>query len=95
MGGNFKLDKFAHRAFFNAKESRIEMHLESKVQQQVYLENMDLYIKFEKGEMIRTEYSHKYTLHQIKQIANKSGFKITKIWQDKQKYFALILFSTV
>ncbi|MBI5146876.1 MAG: L-histidine N(alpha)-methyltransferase [Thaumarchaeota archaeon] len=94
LRGNFDLKKFEHRAFFNARESRIEMHLESKVQQQVYLENVDLQIKLEKGEMIRTEYSHKYTLHQIRQIASKSGFKISKIWQDKQKYFALILFST-
>ncbi len=94
LGGNFDLQKFEHRAFFNAREGRIEMHLESTVRQQVYLENVDLQIKLEKGESIRTEYSHKYTLPQIKQIANKSGFKIKKIWQDKQKYFALILFST-
>jgi uncharacterized SAM-dependent methyltransferase len=69
------------------------MHLESKVSQQVYLENVDLQINLEKGELIRTEYSYKYTIRQIKQIANASGFKINKIWQDKQKYFALILFS--
>lgn len=94
LGGNFNLDQFEHRAFFNERENRIEMHLESKAQQQVYLENIDLQISLEKGEMIRTEYSHKYTLRQIKQIASKSGFKINKIWQDKQKYFALVLVST-
>lgn len=94
LGGNFNLEKFEHRAFFNAQKNRIEMHLESLVKQEVYLENVDLQVKLEKGELIRTEYSHKYTIRQIKQIANKSGFKINKIWQDKQKYFALILFST-
>jgi dimethylhistidine N-methyltransferase len=93
LGGNFNLEKFEHRAFFNEQENRIEMHLESKVSQQVYLENVDLQINLEKGELIRTEYSYKYTIRQIKQIANASGFKINKIWQDKQKYFALILFS--
>jgi uncharacterized SAM-dependent methyltransferase len=93
LGGNFNLEKFEHRAFFNEQENRIEMHLKSKVSQQVYLENVDLQINLEKGELIRTEYSYKYTIRQIKQIANASGFKINKIWQDKQKYFALILFS--
>ena len=36
LGGDFDLDAFAHRAVWNAAESRIEMHLESLRDQTVH-----------------------------------------------------------
>ncbi len=37
LGADFDLDAFAHRAFFNAAASRIEMHLVSRVDQEVQI----------------------------------------------------------
>jgi len=93
MGGDFEVDSFEHVAFYNSKEKRIEMHLESKSEQQVCISSLDLVVNLQKGERIRTEYSHKYTIPQIKRIAKRSGFEIRRIWTDKQDYFALVLFS--
>ena len=93
LGGDFDISKFEHVAFYNSKEKRIEMHLRSKIKQQVTISEIGLSINLETGEQIRTEYSHKYTLSQIKKIAKKARFNITKIWRDEQNYFALILFS--
>lgn len=93
FGGNFDLKNFEHVSFFNKKQKRIEMHIRSKIDQEILLLRADVMIKFKKDEMILTEYSHKYAVDQIYALAKKSGFKIKEIWKDKNEYFALVLFS--
>lgn len=93
LGGDFDVSKFEHVAFYNSKEKRIEMHLHSKIKQQIFISKVGLSVNLEEGDRIRTEYSYKYTLSQIKKITKRTGFNITKIWRDKQNYFALVLFS--
>jgi len=93
LDGDFDLAKFEHAAFYNTKEKRIEMHLRSKTKQQITINAINLSLNLEKNELIRTEYSHKYTLSHIRQMAEDTGFNIIKIWSDKQDYFALVLFS--
>lgn len=93
LGGNFDLKNFDHVAFYNSKHKRIEMHLRSKCEQEISISKINLSIKLKKNETILTEYSYKYTPEQIEQIASKVGFKIEKIWFDKNKFFSLVLFS--
>lgn len=93
LNANFELDKFEHVAIFNKKHRRIEMYLKSLEKQQVFVSAIDLFLKLEKGELIHTEYSHKYTIPQIKKMAKKTGFKPIQIWTDKKNYFTLALFS--
>ncbi len=92
FGANFDLNKFEHVAVFNKKHKRIEMYLKSLVPQHVYMPTIDLFLKFKKGELIHTEYSHKYTVHQIKKMAKKTGFVPVNMWTDKKNYFTLALF---
>jgi dimethylhistidine N-methyltransferase len=91
--GNFDLKNFEHVSFFNEKQKRIEMHIRSKIDQEITLLRAGVTIKFKKGEMILTEYSHKYTIDQICSLAKKSGLIVKEIWKDKKEYFALALFS--
>ncbi|MDC8451429.1 MAG: L-histidine N(alpha)-methyltransferase [Candidatus Nitrosotalea sp.] len=93
FGGNFDLKNFEHVSFFNEQQKRIEMHIQSKVDQEIWLSQIDVAIKFKKGEMILTEYSHKYTVDQIYSLAKKSDFKVKEIWKDKNEYFSLVLLS--
>lgn len=93
LGGDFEAGKFEHVAFYNSREKRIEMHLESKEDQQVLIHDVGLEIKLKKGERIRTEYSHKYTIPQIRRAAKKTGFSIKGMWTDRQDYFASVLLS--
>lgn len=93
LGGDFDVGKFEHVAFYNSREKRIEMHLESKDDQQVLIRQIDLAIKLKKGERIRTEYSHKYTIPQIRRAAKMTGFSIRGMWTDRQDYFASVLLS--
>lgn len=93
LGGDFDTGSFEHVAFYNSKKRRIEMHLESKQDQNVNISGIDLAIRLKKGERIRTEYSHKYTGPQIRRIAKDAGFETVRVWTDKKNYFALVLLS--
>jgi L-histidine N-alpha-methyltransferase len=92
LGGQFNLNSFAHKAFFNAKESRIEMHLVSLIEQSVRVRELDEEFNFAKGETIHTENSYKFTTKMIEEIAGAAGLKILDKWCDSKEYFSLCLF---
>ena len=65
------------------------MHLISKNKQKVKINNQ--IFEFEKGESILTEYSYKYSLQSIEELANKSNFKVKRNFLDKSKWFNIAL----
>jgi len=85
LGEEFNLDAFAHRAFYNEKKRRIEMHLVSKTNQQVRVYRTGQTFSFKENETIHTENSYKYTLEQIQDLADDSGFQLKKNFLDKKK----------
>lgn len=93
LEGQFDLDKFAHVAFYNEQLRRIEMHLVSEEDQDVYIGTIGRSFHFEKGETIHTENSYKYDMPQIKDIARASGFTLKELFIDGKKWFCLALFS--
>jgi len=92
LQGQFDVDKFAHIAFYNEKLRRIEMHLVSKEDQNIYIAYLDKFFHFERGETIHTENSYKYDMHQIKDIAKGSGLILKDRFMDEKKWFCLALF---
>lgn len=93
LRGDLDYANFEHVAFYNSREKRIEMHIRSKTKHLVSIQDIGLSVDLEKGETIRTEYSHKYTISQIRKMAKKAGLSPVKIWRDEKNYFALVLFS--
>ena len=91
LEANFNLDAFRHVALWNRRCSRMEMHLESTVAQQVFVPLLDMDIEFAAGERIHTENSYKYTAAMIESILRESGFKLEHSWQDRQKWFGVHL----
>ena len=85
LGANFKLENFRHVAFFNDKASRIEMHLESLVDQRVTVDDHD--IDFEAGETIHTESSYKYDEQRLEALVEGSGFCIEELYTDEKDWF--------
>ena len=59
LEADFDLEAFEHRAIWNANESRIEMHLASRIAQNVRMEALDFEVNFDEGETIHTE-NNKY-----------------------------------
>jgi len=86
LGGHFDLGRFEHRAFFNERESRIEMHLVSRQRQSVDIG--DFTVHFEEGETIHTENSYKYSEADLQALAAEAGFAIEQVWTDSHSWFA-------
>jgi L-histidine Nalpha-methyltransferase len=93
LDADFDLETFAHRARWNAAESRIEMHLESLVEQTVHIAGEA--IAFAKGETIHTENSYKFTAASLAALLDASGFSPTQTWHDPNRRFAVTLAETI
>lgn len=87
LGGDFDLGQFRHRAFYNDKKGRIEMHLESLKDQTVTISGHAF--RFKKGETIHTENSYKFTREEFASLAGKAGFRAVKYWQDEDALFSI------
>lgn len=95
LGANFRVESFAHKAIWNSRESRIEMHLESTSGQSVHIPaNADcsaLTIHFAAGETIHTENSYKFTEATVATLLRATGFTPTQTWHDPAALFAVTL----
>jgi len=87
LSGNFDLASFRHRAFYNAENHRIEMHLESLKAQSVTVAGRTF--AFAKGETIHTENSYKYTVESFRALAREAGWRPVATWADERDYFAI------
>jgi L-histidine N-alpha-methyltransferase len=88
LGGTFDLRSFQHRAFYNEEAGRIEIYIESLVNQTVRIEKLDLEVEFAAGELIHTENSYKYDMTGIAQLAAATGFDRSRTWLDSQERFS-------
>lgn len=88
LGADFDLDQFAHYAFYQPQQSRIEMHLVARRPVRVRMcgEAFD----FAEGESIHTENSYKYTVEGFQRLASDVGFVPRAVWTDAQRWFALL-----
>ncbi len=91
LGGDFDLEGFSHRAFFNEAESRIEMHLVSGTEQTVRVEAAEMDFSFQAGETIHTENSCKYDGAALDRLYEGTGLARVGRWNDPRKWFALDL----
>ena len=91
LGADFDLDRFRHRALWNPRRRRIEMHLESLIPQQVTLPAAGIRVTFEAGERLHTECSYKYRGPAIRNLCRSSGWSFCRQWRDPRDWFALTL----
>jgi L-histidine Nalpha-methyltransferase len=91
LDADFHPETFAHRAAWNAEESRMEMHLVSEAKQTVWLPAIDLRVSFEEGESIHTENSYKYRPGAAEALMVKAGFAHEATWTDERGWFAVCL----
>jgi L-histidine N-alpha-methyltransferase len=89
LGADFDLDAFEHLAVWVEDKSRIEMHLVSKRDQVVHIGDED--VEIARGEHLRTEYCHKYTLEDFATLAAAAGLSVTQVWLDPLERFSVQL----
>jgi L-histidine Nalpha-methyltransferase len=91
LGGKFNLSTFEHKSFYNIQKHRIEMHLESKIDQQIGIEAFRKIFYFKKGETIHTENSYKYSQNRLKEVVKNAGLEEIKNFTDRKKQYSLLL----
>lgn len=87
LGANFDVHNFVHRAIYNPERGRMEMYLESQVDQTVRFPDREF--SFAKGERIHTENSHKYSLDEFRALAENLGYRVAKVWTDPNDLFSV------
>jgi dimethylhistidine N-methyltransferase len=93
LGGDFRLDRFCHRAVYNPRLGRVELGLVSQCRQEVDVAGESF--AFEEGEEIRTEYSHKYTIEGFADLAAGVGLTLRRHWTDDASRFAVLHLAVV
>ncbi len=88
-GGDFDLAAFRHRAVWNDRDGRIEMHLESLRRQTAHVAGVP--ISFAAGETIHTENSYKHTIDGFKALAASAEWRPERVWTDPHSLFSLHL----
>ena len=89
LDGDFDMARFEHRAIWNPKAARIEMHLVSRLDQMVRVAGRRF--AFKTGETIHTENSHKFTPETIAALAARSGWRVERTWISGEPRFGLFL----
>ena len=89
LGADIPVDAFRHRAIWNDRMSRIEMHLEAVRDVDFTIDGQRF--SFRAGETIHTENSHKYGLRDSRLLLRAAGWGLCKEWTDEADEFALIL----
>jgi L-histidine N-alpha-methyltransferase len=92
LDGQFEISQFVHEARYNERQSRVEMHLRSRIPQKVPIGALDLTIAFAHDETIWTESSHKFRAEEILRIGENSGWSCVRQWVDRDWGFAETLF---
>lgn len=89
LGGDVPVDAFRHRAIWNDRYARIEMHLEAvrDVRFTIEGERFDMAA----GETIHTENSHKYGPRDARLLLRAGAWTPIAEWTDEAEQFALIL----
>jgi dimethylhistidine N-methyltransferase len=87
LGGTFDLAAFKHKAVYNPREGRIEMHLESVKAQTAIVRGRRF--RFDAGETIHTENSYKYTIVEFQALARSAGWLPRRVWTDKDSLFSV------
>ena len=88
LGATFDTARFAHDAFYDPAEGRIEIYFRSLVAQSVTVAGRTF--AFAEGERVHTEYSYKYDDAGITALAKSAGFTIDKTWTDPDRLFAVV-----
>jgi dimethylhistidine N-methyltransferase len=91
LGADFRLSSFRHRAVWEPRRSRIEMHLMSREAQLVHVGGAPF--SFAAGESIHTESSYKWEPRSFDALAAIAGWRLDRTWTDERAWFSIRLYA--
>ncbi|QCB46606.1 L-histidine N(alpha)-methyltransferase [Hydrogenophaga sp. PAMC20947] len=87
LGADFRPEQWAHLAFFNQEASRIEMHLQARLDQTVRWAGGERH--FAAGDRIHTENSWKWSPERFSALLQAAGFGPSTHWTDASSWFGV------
>ncbi|MFC8530954.1 L-histidine N(alpha)-methyltransferase [Nocardia sp. NPDC057227] len=91
LAADFEPEKFAHVALWDAEREWIEMRLEAAEDMTVRVRELDLEVRFARGEQLRTEISAKFRVDGLRAELDAAGFDTEHTWTDPENRFVLVL----
>ncbi|MHB1467599.1 MAG: L-histidine N(alpha)-methyltransferase [Solirubrobacteraceae bacterium] len=91
LDADFDPNGFDHVALFDSEHEWIEMRLRSLREQTVRVKALDMSVRFEEGEEMRTEISAKFTRARLDDDLDAAGLKVDRFLTDPEGLFALSL----
>jgi L-histidine N-alpha-methyltransferase len=91
LGADFRPEAFRHHAWYNAAESRIEMHLVPDTPQTVRVRSLGLTVRLDPSQSIWTESSYKFTRASARAMLGAAGLRLDAWHTDEGRRFALAL----
>ncbi len=88
LDADFDLARFAHEARWNREARRVEMHLVARTDMTVHIRRAQLTVELATGESIKTEDSYKFEPGEIRDVAQRCGFRCAEQWIDSEWAFA-------
>ena len=88
LSGTFDIGKWRHFGTYDVFSGGMESYLVSLEKQSVFIGKIGRWFEFEAWEPIHTEYSYKYRVSEIEQLASETGFEIYEHMFDSRRYFA-------
>lgn len=91
LQADFDPEDFDHVAVFNHEHEWIEMRLRARRAHTTTVRGLDLSVRFEQGEEMRTEISAKFTRERVESDLSAAGMEIVSWLTDPAELFALTL----
>ncbi len=91
LGGNFVVDNFDHYPNYDPFTGEARSYIMSTVEHEVHISALDKTFHFDHSEPIHTEVSRKYSLKDINELAQRTGFVVRQYFTDSREYFVDVL----
>jgi len=90
LDADFVIENFKHFPVYNPESGECKSYLVSMCKQKVSIGDTEI-IEFDEYETIHTEISVKYSIEQINEIADLSGFETIEHFYDSKNWFVDVL----
>jgi L-histidine Nalpha-methyltransferase len=94
LGANFDPEDFDHVARFDPEQEWIEMRLRARRTHTTHVRDLELPVRFQAGEELRTEISAKFTPERLAGDLSAAGLELVRWLTDPYELFALSLSRT-
>jgi len=89
--GDFQVEQFRHRAFYNADASQVEIYIQSLQPQTVTLKALPLEVSFAQDEALLSEISRKFSIDALSHELASVGINLIQTFTDARQWFGLLL----